>query len=40
MSLGITAAATAFVAFTDYNLLWALGAAIALGLGAHVAGVG
>jgi chromate transporter len=40
MSLGITAAATAFVAFTEYNLLWALGAAIALGLGAHVAGIG
>lgn len=32
MSLGITAAATAFVTFTEYNLLWALGAAIAFGL--------
>jgi chromate transporter len=31
MRLGITAAATAFVAFTEYNLLWALGTAIALG---------
>jgi chromate transporter len=40
MSLAITAAATAFVAFTEFNLLWALGAAIALGLGAHMAGVG
>jgi chromate transporter len=40
MSLGITAAATAFVAFTEYNLLWALGAAIALGLGTQVAGFG
>jgi chromate transporter len=40
MSLVITAAATAFVAFTEYNLLWALGAAIALGLGAHMAGFG
>jgi chromate transporter len=40
MSLGITAAATAFVAFTEYNLLWALGAAIALGLAAHLAGFG
>jgi len=28
------------VAFTEYNLLWALGAAIALGLGAHLAGFG
>jgi len=40
MSLGITAAATAFVAFTEYNLLWALGAAIGLGLCAQAAGFG
>jgi chromate transporter len=40
MSLCITAAATAFVAFTEFNLLWALGAAIALGLGAHAIGFG
>jgi len=39
MSLGITAAATAFVAFTEFNLLWALGAAIVLGLGAHMSGI-
>ena len=40
MNLGITAAATAFVAFTEYNLLWALGTAILFGLGTHVAGFG
>jgi chromate transporter len=39
LHLAITVAATAFVAFTDYNLLWALGSAIALGLGAHMIGV-
>lgn len=35
ISIAITVAATAFVVFTDYNLLWALGAAIALGLAVH-----
>lgn len=39
MSLVITVAATAFVAFTEYNLLWALGAAIAIGLGAYLTGL-
>jgi chromate transporter len=38
MSLGITLAATAFVAFTEYNLLWALGASIMLGLAMHQLG--
>lgn len=38
LSVAITIGATAFVAFTEYNLLWALGAAIALGLAAHVVG--
>lgn len=32
LGIAITLAATAFVVFTDRNLLWALGAAIALGL--------
>lgn len=40
MSLGITVAATLFVAFTEFNLLWALAAAIAFGLAAHAAGFG
>ncbi len=40
MNLGITAAATAFVAFTELNLLWALGAAIVLGLATHAIGFG
>lgn len=35
LGIGLTVAATAFVAFTDFNLLWALGAAIAIGLAAH-----
>ncbi|HTR83699.1 MAG TPA: chromate transporter [Reyranella sp.] len=35
LSIALTVAAAAFVAFTDYNLLWALGAAIALGLTVH-----
>jgi chromate transporter len=39
MHLAITAAATAFVALTEYNLLWGLGAAIALGLGSHMIGL-
>ena len=36
MSIAITLAATAFVVFTEYNLLWALGAAITLGLAAQL----
>jgi chromate transporter len=32
LGIAITVGATAFVAFTDFNLLWALGAAVALGL--------
>jgi len=32
LGIAITIGATAFVAFTEFNLLWALGAAIALGL--------
>jgi chromate transporter len=32
LGIAITVGATLFVAFTDFNLLWALGAAVALGL--------
>lgn len=32
LGIAITVGATLFVAFSDYNLLWALGAAIGLGL--------
>jgi chromate transporter len=35
ISIAITLAAIAFVVFTDHNLLWALGAAIGLGLAIH-----
>ena len=35
VSIAITAAAAAFVAFTEFNLLWPLGAAICLGLLLH-----
>ena len=38
LSLFITAGAAAFIVFTEYNLLWALGAAIALGLAAQQLG--
>jgi len=32
LGIAITIGATAFVAFTEFNLLWALGAAVALGI--------
>ena len=32
LGVAITVGATAFVALTEFNLLWALGAAVALGL--------
>ena len=35
LNIAITVGATAFVALTEFNLLWALGAAIALGLAAQ-----
>ena len=35
LGIAITVAATAFVVFTEWNLLWALSAAIALGLAAQ-----
>lgn len=37
-SIAITVATTAFVAFTEFNLLWPLGAAIGLGLITHAVG--
>jgi chromate transporter len=35
LGIAITVAATLFVAFTDYNLLWAIGGAILIGLAAN-----